>query len=129
MGGRGAASGLSKKEYGTEYRTVHQSGQIKYVEVTDGANAAPMETRSKDRIYVTVDKNTQELKYVSFYDSENKRHKQIDLQHPHPVDGVLKQPHVHLGYNHNENGDRILTEDEEKLIDRIKKEWYNKHGK
>lgn len=131
MRGRGASSGISNKGklYGSEYITVYQSGNIKYVEVNGGASTAPMETMSKDRIYVTIDKNTQELKYVSFYDSSNKRYKQIDLQHPHKVDGIKEQPHVHMGYNHNENGDRKLTKEEQKLIESIKKKWYNKNSK
>ena len=131
MGGRGASSGISNKgkPYGSEYATVYQSGKIKYVEVNSGASTAPLETMSKNRIYVTVDKNTQDLKYVSFYDSNNKRYKQIDLQHPHKVDGVKEQPHVHMGYNHNENGDRKLTHEEQKLVEQVKKKWYNKRNK
>ena len=89
MGGRGASSGVSNKgkDYGSEFKTVHQSGNIKFVTSNEGANTAPMETMTKGRIYVTVDKNTKDLKYISYYDKHNKRFQQIDLQHGHKVNG------------------------------------------
>ncbi|MBD5554050.1 MAG: hypothetical protein HDQ95_01520 [Roseburia sp.] len=126
MGGRGASSGISDKGkvYGSEYTAAYQSGNIKFVVVKDGANAAPMETMTKGRIYVTVDKNTNELKYISYYDKSNKRYQQIDLQHPHKVNGVKEQPHVHKGYKHNEKGDYKPTDRQKKMIERVKKTWY-----
>lgn len=128
MGGRGARSGMSVKgkRYGTEYRTVLQSGNIKFVKSNEGANAAPMETMTKGRVYVTVDKNTDELKYISYYDKNNKRYKQVDLQHLHPVNGAPTSPHTHKGYMHNEKGDYIPTPKEYKMIDRVTKIWENK---
>lgn len=56
MGGRGASSGVSVKgkAYGTEYATLYQSGNIKFVRYNDGAATAPMETKTKGRVYVTV---------------------------------------------------------------------------
>lgn len=131
MGGRGAASGASKsgRKYGTEYTTVYQSGNIKFVVSNSGSNTAPMETMSSGRIYVTVDKNTNQPKFISFYDENNKRSKQIDLQHYHKIDGVPEKPHVHKGYEHNENGDFKLSETERKMVDSIMKTWYNNLGK
>ena len=131
MGGRGASSGISRsgKPYGTEYATVYQSGNIKFVIKNDGANASPMETMTEGRIYVTVDKNTNNLKYIDFYDKSNKRFKQIDLEHFHPVDGKKERPHVHMGYFHNENGDYILSAEDKKIVDKINKIWYNKNNK
>ncbi|MCH5203124.1 MAG: hypothetical protein J1F03_00165 [Oscillospiraceae bacterium] len=131
MGGRGASSGFSDKgkRYGTEYHAVYQSGNIKFVVFNEGANTAPMETMTKGRVYVTVDKSTDELKYISYYDKHNKRYKQIDLQHFHIVDGVKEKPHVHKGYFHNEKGDYRLSPKEQKMVEKIKKTWYNRHSK
>ena len=131
MGGRGASSGLSNKckPYGSEYTTVYQSGNIKFVKPNEGSTTAPMETQSKNRIYVTLDYKD-EPKFVSYYDKEGKRYKQIDLAgQAHKIDGVSSLPHTHMGYNHNENGDRDLSEEEKKIVARIKKVWYNKHNK
>ena len=47
MGGRGASSGRSNKGklYGTEYKTVHKVGNIKFVTQNEqGSQKAPMET-------------------------------------------------------------------------------------
>lgn len=131
MGGRGASSGISNngKAYGSEYRTIHQSGNIKFVVVKDGANTAPMETMTKGRIYVTVDKNTNELKYITYYNKHSKRYQQIDLQHSHKVNGVKERPHVHKGYEHNEKGDYKPSTRQERMIERVRKIWYYINGK
>lgn len=129
MKGRGASSGVSVssgKAYGTEYKTVLKSGNIKFVVVTEGSNDAPMETMTEGRVYVTVDKNKNIPKYITYYDKNNERFKQIDLQHPHKINGKMTQPHTHLGYIHNEKGDRYLTAKEEKMVDRVMKTLYNK---
>lgn len=42
------------------------------------------------------------------------------------VDGKLEKPHVHLGYEHNESGDRLLTEQEKALVVKVEKLWYNR---
>lgn len=57
MGGRGSSSGISDKgkTYGTEYHTVYQSGNIKFIKINKGAATAPMETMTKGRVYVTLD--------------------------------------------------------------------------
>ena len=47
MGGRGASSGVSDsgKPYGSEYNTVYQSGNIKFVKQVNASNAkGPMES-------------------------------------------------------------------------------------
>lgn len=56
MGGRGSASGMSDKgkPYGTEYETLYQAGNIKYVRYRDGSTTAPMETMTKNRIYARL---------------------------------------------------------------------------
>lgn len=130
MGGRGASSGMSKsgKKYGSEYTTVYQAGNIKFVKPNAGSTTAPMETMTKNRVYVTLDYKN-EPKFISYYDKENKRNKQIDLDVPHK--GML--PHTHHGYNHNENdgskGAANLTPKEKRMVEYIRKLWYNKRGK
>lgn len=131
MGGRGSSSGISDKgkKYGTEYTTLYKSGNIKFVKYNDSKAAkAPMETMTKGRVYVTVD-GQNNLKAITYYDTENKRSKQIDLDKSHQ--GM--QPHTHHGYFHNENdspkGAAKLTTEERKMVDRVKELWYNRNNK
>lgn len=127
MGGRGSASGISVsgKPYGSEYHTVLQSGNIKFVKTNEGSSNAPLETMTKGRVYVTVN-NAGTLKYISYYDTDNKRTKTIDLDKEHK--GMI--PHTHHGYLHNENdgikGATKLTTKEKKMVERVHKLWYNK---
>lgn len=127
MGSRGASSGMSDKgkPYGSEYRTLLQSGNIKFVKANEGAATSPMETMTLNRVYVTINERN-EAKFISFYDQENKRYKQIDLiGKPHMIDGEPKLPHVHFGYEHRENGDADVSVEDRKLIDRVLKIWQN----
>lgn len=130
MGGRGASSGFSDKgkPYGSEYTTLYQSGNIKFIKVNEGSVKVPMETMTNGRVYVTVG-NDNEPKSISYYDKHDKRYKQIDLTHPHFVNGVPTNPHTHKGYLHNEKGDYIPSEKEKKMIDRILKTWHNRRSK
>lgn len=127
MGGRGSASGISVsgKFYGSEYHTVYRSGNVKFVKPVKGSCNAPLETMTKGRIYVTVN-SAGTLKYISYYDTENKRTKTIDLDKKHK--GLI--PHTHHGYLHNENdgakGATKLTTKEKKMVARVYKLWYNK---
>lgn len=124
MGSRGAASGTGKQPYGSEYKTVLQNGNIKFVKYRLADNAkAPLETQTKGRVYVTVN-NDNELSFISYYDREGKRSKTIDLLHAH--DG--KSPHSHTGYEHNGKAED-LTDDEKKLLARVRKAWYDNKGK
>ena len=124
MGSRGAASGTGKHPYGSEYKTVLQDGNIKFVKYRLADNAkAPLETQTKGRIYVTVN-NDNELSFISYYDREGKRSKTIDLLHAH--DG--KSPHLHTGYEHNGKAE-YLTDEEKKLLARVRKVWYDNKGK
>nr|DAU51846.1 MAG TPA: hypothetical protein [Caudoviricetes sp.] len=131
MGGRGASVGISKqgKKYGTEYKTLYEKGKVKFITPTSGSARTPMETMSKGRIYVTIN-NKNEIKSITFYDRKNKRRKQIDVTgYPHKINGKNTLPHVHLGFSHNEKGDRDLTRKERRIVARIKKIWYNRRNK
>lgn len=130
MGGRGASSGVSAKgkPYGSEYHTALKGGNIKFVKANNGSATAPLETMTRGRVYVTVNA-ADELKFISYYDNQNKRTKTIDLTKPHK--GVL--PHTHHGYEHFENdsakGFANLTTKEKKMVERVKRMWYNRHSK
>lgn len=130
MGGRGASSGISVsgKPYGSEFRTLVKESNIKFVKAVDGAQKTPMETMTKGCVYVTLNKNDN-IKAITYYDAANKRTKQIDLDRPH--DKV--SPHTHHGYIHSENdsakGYANLTTEEKKMVERVKKIWYNRRSK
>ena len=130
MGGRGASSGISVsgKPYWSEFRTLVKASNIKFVKAVDGAQKTPMETMTKGRVYVTLNKNDN-IKAITYYDAASKRTKQIDLDRPH--DKV--SPHTHHGYIHNENdsakGYANLTTEEKKMVERVKKIWYNRRSK
>ena len=130
MGGRGASSGISVsgKPYGSEFRTLLKAGNIKFVKAVDGAQKTPMETMTKGRVYVTLNKNDN-IKAITYYDAANKRTKQIDLDRPHNK----VSPHIHHGYIHSENdsekGYANLTTEEKKMVERVKKIWYNRRSK
>lgn len=127
MGGRGSSTGVSVKGkvYGTEYKSLLTSGNVKYVINVDRNTTAPMETMTKNRVYVTLSQEG-DPKYISYYDKDNKRKKQIDLDKPHH--GV--SPHTHHGYEHNENdtakGYANLTTKEQKMVERITETWKEK---
>lgn len=127
MGGRGSSSGMSTKgkRYGSEYETVLQSGNVKFVRFKDADSAkAPQETMTKGRVYATVN-SADSIVAVTYYDTDGKRRKTIDLQKPHK--GML--PHTHHGYEHNEydnaKGATNLTPEEKRMVARIKRLWYN----
>ena len=120
MGGRGSSTGVSVngKKYGTEYKSLLTYGNIKFVVPLELNTTAPMETMTKNRVYVTLD-GEGNPKFISYYDKDNKRRKQIDLDVPH--NGML--PHTHHGYFHNENdskkGAANVTTKENQLINLI----------
>ena len=125
MGGRGARSGAAKLSYGSEFKRVFQHDNIKFVVTAAGQNTtAPMETKTDGRVYVTLDYKN-EPKFISFYDDNGMRYKQIDLSGKgHMIDGeFVPPPHVHFGYNHDENGSAKVTADDIKFIERVKTIW------
>lgn len=131
MGGRGASSGTSHKgkKYGTEYKTLYRSGNIKFIQSAGGNAGVPMETMAKNRVYVSVNKDGKP-KSIGFYDKNKRRFKQVDiLGTPHKIDGKNELPHVHKGYIHDENGDRKPTLNERKLIERVNTIWYNQKNR
>lgn len=129
MGGRGSSSGMSAKgnPYGSQYHTILQSGNIKFVTKNERDSETLMETMTTGRVYVNV--GGDQILSVTYFDTKNKRTKVIDLSHPHKG----QQPHVHHGYLHNENdgpkGAANLTPKEKRMVERVRKLWYNHIGK
>lgn len=129
MGGRGSSSGISVsgKPYGTEYRTVLQSGNIKFIKATS-RDSEMFETKTKGRVYVEID-NRNQVKSIYYFDNNLRKKKSIDLRHSHEE----MKPHTHHGYIHNENdgvkGATNLTTKEKKMVAKALKLWYNNKGK
>ncbi len=125
MGGRGASSGISNKnnKYGSQYHTVLTRSNIKFVVKNDRHSESLLETMTKGRVYVRVGGN--DILQITYFDKNNKRSKTIDFNHKHNN----LQPHVHHGYEHNEfdgvNGATRLTPKEQKMVDSIRKIWYD----
>lgn len=137
MGGRGASTNqeIDSKgnpiSYGSKYHTVLQSGNIKFVKQNDTTKSVktPMETQTKNRVYVTVN-HQDEIKSITYYDKENKRKKQIDVKgKTHRIKGKPTIPHTHEGYEHIEQGTRNLATKEKKMVERIVKLWNNRASK
>lgn len=137
MGGNGAESGFKDdgtpygRDYGTEFRSLLEVDNIKFVKYNDSsATKAPLETRTKGRIYATIDANN-DVKHITFYDNMGKRKSQIDLKgKTHYINGKKVLPHIHIGYKHDEKGTRQLTKSEQETVDKILKIWDNhKDGK
>ncbi len=125
MGGRGAARdrtyyrdrhGMFVK-YGEEYITLLQHGRIKFVTTASKIDsvAAPRETRTQGRVYVTVSKG--KLKYITFYRKDGRKRIQIDLDHMHKGE----MPHKHIGYNHGKDGK--MSNADKLLVIRIENIW------
>lgn len=125
MGGRGASSGTSQKgrTYGSEYKSILQVGNIKFIEATNMKLEQPLETMTRGRVYVLV--SDKKISSVIYYGNNLKRVKQIDLLHKHK--GV--QPHAHHGYYHSENdtkkGATRLTTKERDMVDKVSSIWEN----
>lgn len=128
MGGRGASGGVSEKgkAYGSEFRTVLQVGDIKFVKQNAAMNAKdPLETMTRGRIYATIN-DENKINSICYYGIDGKREKTINLLHSHEQ---FKGEHTHIGYYHDEGGTRELNADEKKLVAFVKKAWYNRHSK
>lgn len=118
MGGRGASSGTSKagNAYGTQYKTLLTVGNISFVSKVDRASETLMETMTKGRVYVHAE--GKDLKSIVYFEKDNKRSKQLDLDHAHL--GIA--PHAHDGYFHSEFRKNLTTE-ERAMVDRVVCSW------
>lgn len=121
MGGRGASSGISEKgnKYGSQYKTLLEHENIKFVSNT-GKNYEPlMETMTDGRVYVQV--GGEDILRIVQMGQDNRRNKVIEF------DKKKKQWHVHHGYLHAENSEKLhdpLSKADEKLLEKVKKLWH-----
>lgn len=67
MGGKGASSGMSDKgnAYGSQYQTLYQSGNTKYVSKNSRLSEDLLETMTNGRVYATVNGN--EVQRITFF--------------------------------------------------------------
>lgn len=136
MGGRGASSGMSDKgkAYGTQFHPIIGydgrplvRGNIKFVESNGRTSESLFETKTRGRVYAVV--GGKDLLKIVYFDNKNRHTKEINFGHKH----AGMDPHVHHGYNHNENdsskGAANLTPKEKKLVERVEKTWYDHLGR
>lgn len=122
MGGRGASSGTSANgnKYGSKYHSVMTVGNIKFVEKNSKSPETLMETMTSGRVYAIIDRG--EPKSIVYFDTDNKRNKQIDLESHNGL-----SPHVHHGYLHDEyspNGcPTRLSVEQSRMADRVLSQW------
>ena len=123
MGGRGASSGMSVKgnKYGSQYHTLYQDGNVKFVTKNSRQSEDLMETMTDGRIYATV--NGGEVQRITFFDKDKKRNKVLEY------DKRRKEWHGHSGYLHSEHSEKEheeLTASDQKIIDDIRQKWNNR---
>ena len=116
--GRGSSK-LKGVKYGTEFKTVLESGNIKFIKFNGNNSPSPDYTEKSGRVYVLVNQQNK-LKSIIYFGKNGKRKKQIDLDKPH----FGRAPHTHKGYKHDEKGTFPLSSKEEKMVERITKTWY-----
>lgn len=122
MGGRGASSGVSGKGnvYGTQFRTIFESGNFKFVAKVSRRSEPLMETMTPGRVYVET--GGHDLLRIVFFDGDNKRNKVIER------DKRTGRWHVHYGYYHTEGGGEKhgpLSAEEKRYLDSVVLLWNN----
>lgn len=116
--GREEANEIIKRDY----ETLAQFGNVKVVRSLDGRTTAPMVTGTRGRVYATLDADN-DIKYITFYDSEGEKTKQIDVfGRPH---NGMETPHVHLGYMHDD-GIRYPDTKEDEIVEKTLQNWARK---
>lgn len=123
MGGRGASSGISSKgkKYGTEYTTLFESGNIKFVTNVAKNHEPLMETMTEGRVYVQV--GGEDIVRIVLFGENNGRNKVIEK------DKRTGEWHVHQGYFHAENSERnheSLNAEDAKFLEKVSQIWHNR---
>ena len=126
MGGRGASSGFSfdkngnpMNKYGSQYHTILESGDIKFVTKNTRESETLMETMTPGRVYVEVGGN--DLLRIVFFDKDNKRNHVIERNKR------TDEWHTHNGYLHAEYGaaqHEPLSDDDKRTLAEVKRLWY-----
>lgn len=122
MGGRGASSGVSERgnRYGSQYHTLLEYDNMKFVTKNSRQSEDLMETMTKGRVYVTINGN--EPQRITYFDNDNKRNKVVEK------DKRTGTWHAHYGYLHTEYGENAhesLTNSDREMIDKVIKVWQN----
>lgn len=103
MGGRGAASGMSAygNPYGSQYHTLLEDGNIKFVTKNTRQSEALMESQTPGRIYAVIGGTGADAKviYIMIIGPNGERVTQIDVD-KHMHDKEIRHPHH--GYFHDE---------------------------
>lgn len=130
MGGRGAASGMSadrhgnrKNIYGSQYRTVLQDDNIKFVTKNDRGSETLMETMTPGRIYVETGGN--DILRIIFFGEDNRRNHVIERNKR------TGEWHAHNGYHHSEYSESRhdpLNDDDKIVLAKVKSLWYKYRG-
>ena len=103
-------------------------GNVRFVSKNSRDSETLMETMTRGRVYAHVE--IDDLKSIIYFGNNNKRSKQIDIDHAQRGE----RPHARHGYTHNENdsvkGAAKLTPEERAMVDTVIKTWENrKRGK
>lgn len=125
FGGRGARFGRSDykepHDYGTQYETLLEYENIKFVKNKVKGAEPLMETMTEGRVYVQI--GGDEPIRIVFFDDELKRNKVIEK------DKNTGEWHVHLGYEHSEYSEKNhdnLSENDKKFLEKVLQIWHNR---
>ena len=121
MGSRGASSGISKRgnKYGSQYHTLYEAENIKFVAKNTRESETLMETMTPGRVYATVAGDR--VIYIMTFDKNNKRMELYDLK------DKRAGPHIHYGYEHNETKPPSKPNaTQQRFIDKVTRIWENR---
>ena len=115
-------------KYGTDYETILQESNIKFVREKREDAEELLETMTKGRIYVTLN-SKENPAHIYYFNNELKRNRRIDITQSHKK----MKPHTHhyeeQEIQNGKKGASELTTEELKMVDRVQKIWYNHKSK
>ncbi len=119
MGGNGShASGVLNSEEGRAYRTIFTMGEnIKVLEQKDPQKGGklPEESRTPNRIYVSLYANGKDVKAIAQYDENGKKMYEI-----HTAEHKGYQPHYHIWKDGKpDKGLHHLTPEMQQLLTKV----------
>ncbi len=120
MGGRGAASGIGKNPYGSQYHTLYKYENIRFVSNSVKNYEPLMESKTDGRVYVQI--GGKDIVRIVFIGEGHKRNKVIEQ------DKRSKGWHVHHGFLHTENSEKEhepLSNRDKQYLEKVKMIWHN----